>query len=1119
MTKRFKQSFLLVVLVVSTLVSSLSLFLPNRAQTANADSNFATWILCGTDDGKMLYNIATTELLPYTIRSKSNIVRTERTDGFLNGVLGMAGFNFDEVNESILGRPIEPTTIDKGEDEKEEPKEDDKEKEAANPNSSAPRVNPFDRFGVAGLRWSSYAGEWKYYQVDGCSVQSEANQTTYGAFYPDRKEPKDTYRDIHESTDPRVQQYDKGLIFSWANSFNDILTNGLFNIAKGIVAFTIALIGFAFSDITTIMGMSGGDSPMIQLFRNLYTGIFQPFQYLMFFLTACYMIYWGLFKRQYRQALNSLLQAVVCLLLAAIIGSNPEFWVPLPNRVATYGEAIVIAALGQSTDDHVGLCGTNVGKMESGSSSITLGGNEAQRKSEMDKIGDNMKSTIGCRMWEEFLLKPWTRGQFGNEYENLVAGGKKGGKIKNINHEWTKNADVPLGANVVENNWALFQISAQTNAHAQYDDEKGVVTDPSSNMVRQVDGVSSDWWRVVDAFSNYDEHEVVKNFGKLNGDSDTTAKVVEQKPSEPLEEWQSWVGNRQADRYGTAFLAIIFGALGSLGPLIFALLTTIYSAGVTMLMAMAPIFLMFGCWAGKGDGILKGWAAALLSTMIKKVVAAGLLLISFAFTINAMDMIDEVGWIKSFMLLFLMTMLLIKSRHQIMETFANVNFGSTFRPDQMFAGYRDKKAEQAKDAGLIATGAAVGAVEAKKVGLKASDGALMGAGTQLNNTLRKSAFGRQANISYRKFAGVNPSACFVCGGKVDGQAYYDEDGNVMCHHCAIDSGMETELMRVELLDQNVPLMSEITEDELKDNPKCSRCKGEMDEEGYMEDGSPVCKKCGKDEFDNFKTIGKHQKGNQNKVSLQASYKSQMKRISKQRLINRDITKHEMPKLNEDARNLIHGTKNTSWLSYSKASEIMNLHYNDEGKIDWDSQEVENMILTNLIRLEGNIEEYEQNWMKYGDAVSSPSLPEPIESYISQSAIDEAWHSGRYELVRDTYKNAWGKWYEEGAMSIETVDEETRQAVKKAINAYDSEAIYNEVKDTTEYEENGMNFNDDRFQKLKGSTSVNQETDQIELELDDSTLEQTEKEKFLSEFKKSQENKTPSNNKLKKPKKK
>lgn len=964
MKKKVRQRFLTIMVVLTLILGLLPIISPETNLRANADNNPATWMLCNTDDGKKIYNAATTDAIPYSLRSKSNMTKSDPIDGFMNQILGVSGFNFAEVNKSILGRDV----INK-EKAKDEAENKPAEKTENNSNNSAPKVTPFDRFGMSGLHWSSYSGEWKYYQVDGCADGNEVSPTEFGKFYKDRKEPKASFNETATSKDPRVIQYNKGTFFSWLNTFNNMVTNGLFNISKLIVTVTIALVGLSFSDVTTTIGLgsSNGSNGLVGLFTNLYTGLFTPLIVLAFLLTAVYIIYYGLIKRQIRQALISGLgQSLACMFLALVIGGAPSFWIPLPNRAATLGQALVISSLGSSTHKGDVLCQTSVGSIDTSK----IGGNSSDKVNnlEMDKIGAEMRSTLGCRMWKEFLLKPWARGQFGVEYDDLTVAGVEGAKLQNINSEWTKTADVPLGGGIIEHNLALFQLSTQSEAHAQVSSETGAVTDPDTNVVREVDGVSSDWWRVVDILSNYDEQKVTTT--PAGGGKEVEAD--ERVNSSALEPWQSWIGNRQLERYNIAFLSVIFGGIGSIGPLVFGVLTAIYSVGVTLLMAVSPLFLLMGCWAGQGQVFFRGWAASLLSTMLKKIVSAALLLISLSITIAGMELISAIGWIKAFLLLGLMTYIMIKNKKTILDLFSRVDLGGKLRPDTMFTSFMKEKTRWVDEAGLIGQSALVGAVQAKKQGMKLSSGAKVAAGHQMRNTLRKTTMGRAMSTQMSKTS-VGPITCTYCDKVInDGLAsysyYLDENQNVICAQCAMDMGFETKLIKV----HGQGSSSSLSRSDKKEIEKRTKAHNELQ---------------GKD-----------------------------KEIEDQKIMGAKSASMD---------NQIYQTSNRAWMSYVKAQEKMNLSIDEKGGVYWDNDSVKEMISENISRLDRVSKEYYELWDKYGEGAVTPSIAEPIQKYVSTALVDEAWRTGNYDVVKREVVKGWSGWYEDNSRDIVNVSEEKR----------------------------------------------------------------------------------------------
>lgn len=998
-THRIKKAFYISFTMLAFLMACCSSILPLlKTQKTYADSNPASWVLCKTTDGQQLYNAATTDNIPYYLRSKSDVTTTDDMNSLLNQILEASGYNFEKVNESILGRKIQPDPDSATKNTA------STKNQVTNPNAKAAKVNPFDRFGVAGLHWSSYTGEWKYYYVNGCQSDTDtAAKIDFGKFYDGREEPKTTYDDIGNSKDPRVQQYNKGASASWANAFYDAIANGLFSIIKLVVVLTIALISFSFSDITDIIGLTSSGSnngdTFVSIFNNLYSGFFLPLVIMAILGTAMFILWNGLIKRQIRYALvNGLGTVLVCFVLATMISANPNFWIPLPNRIFTYGQSLVVSALGQSANSGGDLCSTNVGSTSS-TTKINVNDNSStsDRAAQMAKIGTNMKSVIGCRLWEEFLFKPWVRGQFGTEYSKLYAAGTKGATImNNVNKSWVGSASVPLGGNTVIHNWALYQLSTQTEAHAQTPKTNKTninntgsgtlngatdTTSDNSNVVKKVDGVSSDWWRIVDALSNYNEEFTTTKV--TSGSNDVT--TTEQQETQPMSVWQSWIGNRSYERIGTAILSIIFGGIGILGPLVFSFMSAVYSIGVTFLMALSPIFLLFGCWAGPGTKIFRSWLEALISVGVKKIVCSGLLLLSFSLSMAGISLIDKIGWIQAFLLMFVMSVVLLKNRHRILEAFSKIDLGGVTNLISPFNKVIDKQKNRMRATGRFANSTASGALMARQFGMKASEGAKLGARLEAHNIMRKSTLGRQALIQMNNYGDFSPESlrCVMCGrtlipGTV---AFTDENGDFYCTECVNDLGMYQNLYEVHL-------------------PKA--------------------------------------RANSSNDKRHESVGHKLKRINKQRIFRKytkdDVTKNKV-KSDQKGGFTNLGSKNTSWLSYGKTQQMMDLKRDDKNNLYWNNSNVQNMITDNLDKLENDMHEFYLQYEVRGETVIPPAIPEPLSGYIDNVKLLAAWQSGRKDIVRSTYKLAWMKWYNDNAAGIHNVDNDTQNVTDKVIDRY------------------------------------------------------------------------------------
>lgn len=746
-----------------TLILLLGAALGTPQKEVQARGLVGSW-LCRYEATKEFYMMAETDYFHYLTRSKSAVAETGKVDGVLNKLLSVGGFDFVGTNEAILGREIKPSSIS--------------ETTTEEANEEAPKVSAFDRFGVAGLTWSSYQGEWKYSYVDPCATSPNVSKTNYGAFYEGRQEPKSSYNEVSTSRDPRSLQFNRGFSATFFSALRDTAANWIFTIAKFVVTLTILFVGLAFTDITALMGLTDSGETVgsaAGMFSSLFNSFFTGFILFTFLGTALYILYNGLIKRQIRFALNSLIKTIAIFIVAIIISTDPAFWMSLPNKAATYGQALVLNSMSgmyETEPGYASLCTTEVASIMDGVN-IENSANADSLRNEFEKTSQNMKSMIGCQLWEQFLFKPWVRGQFGVEYEALNSE-----SLGNINSEWVGTAQVPLGNGEYAENWALFHLSTQTNAHAQVGGD---------NFPTYINGVNADWWRVADALSNYNEELVTE---EIEGN---TIENYVQVQSQPHTTWQSWIGNN-SERAGTAFIAILFGIVGGVAPLLFGLMSAVFGLAITIMMITSPIFLLLGTWGGKGDQIFLGWLSALANLVVKRIATSFLLVFSISMTLMLMNMAYEIGFIKAFLLLLVVTTLLVKNRGRLLGMIAQVNFGGSFNPLNTAGQFINKRKQEAQQVGNIALATTAGAIEGRRTGQGVLKGARIGAANQLKNTLYQSQTGmhimRELNL---RIDLDEDRVCNVCLKKLSGEnviAYTDDENNYYCIDCADEMGTE-----------------------------------------------------------------------------------------------------------------------------------------------------------------------------------------------------------------------------------------------------------------------------------------------------------------------------------------
>lgn len=944
----------------------------NSSSSVQTEANPARWILCRWEEGALAYNVATTDLLPFLLRSQSTNARYNSVDrGLFNGILSFVGFDFVTVNESILGRELRPQIID--------------EEMEIHQNAGEIRVNPFDRFGMAGQHWTSYFGEWKYYQVDACQREPEIINSDFGRFYRTRNEPLCTFSQTAQSTDPRVIQFDRGLALAWVTAFSDLFSNFLFNIAKFIVTLTIAFVGLAFSDISTMIGLTGVGGGAIPMFTSLYRSLFLPLSILFFVLTGAWIMYKGMIRGETREALvQGGAKTILCFALAIMISMNPNFWIPLPNTITTFVQSMVILAMvdGHQTDE--GLCYTNVGSIEFNTDDLENATTVETITTELGRVSANMRSIIGCRIWEEFIFTSWVQGQFGTEFENLTPE-----NLGNVNYDWVGSPSVGLGDGTYIENWALFQVSTQTNAHAGMDG-RGI-----HNFPLLINGIPADWWRVVDAMSNYDIERTGRNVN-LGDHGNTEIIVAVQIENEPTYYWNHWVGNRAHERFGVAFLAIIFGVLGSIGLLVFAAASAIFGVGVTLLMMISPIFFLFGTWAGKGQEIFLGWLALLFNTMIKRIIAAALLVLSFSFTMAAMEIANELGWIRAFILLAIITYILVKNKNRILDSFAKVDFGG-FNAAGGFNKVADSAKSGTKKMALIGVATGAGARKARKLGMTRREGAKIGFKNQTLNTLRQSQFGQRVAMTYEQEERRNNNesvVCMMCKTTLQASAVgmQDEYGNYYCQKCGDETGRD-DLFEFVVSSDFVEPEDDMYEDEENEENESNKDKSEKPK---TEKPKTEQERLGKDKKSNV--IKNSQKGHVRSKRFE-DYHEGIEYIDPE---DGETKKHP-----------------GAWISFDETAKKMEVETNKKGVSSWNENQVAEMIKTNLTGLDAVMKQFDEDRIKFGKDVRPPSLPEVLQDYVpSVAQMGEAWSNRDYDYINDTYRNAWAAWYTDNANAYE-----------------------------------------------------------------------------------------------------
>lgn len=714
--------------VLSVFVLSLSMLAPFAVEQKRADAGMITdWIICDVlDMGGVIDAIHDA---PFYVQSKSGFGGgIDPVDSSLNWMIDFSKPNsFKEINQRIVGYPL---GVDVEQDA-------GTSKEKFNQGES---VNPYDRFGLAGMQFSVYGGEWKYFKAEYCSGR-EPTDMLANTYYEGRLEPRASFWSTIEG-DPRTMQGHANLHWKVYATTVTALTNWVFAITKFIVATAITLINLSFTDIIELFGLDAVLTAENGVFSQLYNGIFMPFIALIFILTGAYLFYTAIVARKVREAATAVARSVLLFVVAVVISLYPAQAVALPGKIATTAQAFILSTFASSLTSGDGICATDVGVFQK---EIGKGADDVAI---FEQATETVRSTVGCQMWRSFLLNPWVEGQFGAKFDDLWANekvaewaSKDAKELGNTNDKMVGDAGVPMGGGKFINNWALFQISTQTDVHTP-------ISTPGM-MPEVSNGVTNDWYRVVDAMANFSEKD--KEINTLG-----FSKVTVPMPSgeEPTEYWSLWAGSSPMYRMGTALSSITFAAAGVIAPVIFAALSSVYSIGLALLMAFAPIMLLLGCYPGRGYEVFKGWLQAVVNTMVKRIVVGVVLVLAIMFMNTLLVASAEAGWWKTIISIVLITVLLIKSRHKMTDAIGSFNFSNSgFESTMRNAVGRTKSFVKGTS---IAPARAVGAgvvsgVSSKRYGGKFFSGAKQGLKKEAMNLAYKTPGMRKITQPYERF--------------------------------------------------------------------------------------------------------------------------------------------------------------------------------------------------------------------------------------------------------------------------------------------------------------------------------------------------------------------------------
>lgn len=710
----------------------------NSAQNRDASADLVLYLLCSFDAitghgnvpfFKLMYEAATTDDLPRNIFYKSQVNGDAQTVGSLENYITTKDFRTPQLD--ILN----------------------------NANKTSKKYTPFDRFGFSGMNFTNYNGEWNWYKIYFCRANGQGfgdirkpEDGHLNDYYKDRDRPMDTWGSRGSSRDPRVKQ--RANIALYGNNFGIIISNSLFTIAKMVVALGTSMLEFSLTDVANKMGMvkllANKDGVYINLFNNLFMNVIS----MLLILTAFWMLIKGVVKGHIREAFVGLARSILCIALGVFMMVNPAFWINLPNFIGLFGQNLLLQGISQVDGIKSGdVCTTEPGDTNFKPAYVpptgdTLADTSAISK-EFQRASDAIIRNVECEYWRIFALTPYSLAEYGTNYKTLWAKGfAKGEGAKSIDEaipdgaggEWKWRADyagdaaVPLGNGEFIHNWVIYQISTQSSNHIasntidmkNHDEMKPPESPYSapgdySGDLTLVDGANTDWWRTADAFANYKSNTNKHNTNDSASQASATHAVSRLDVKfVPVKYWNNWIGADNAHRMLVSVLAICFSIVGLIGPIAIGLCIVAYALISCLMMALTPVFLTFGMWAGKkGTSIIKGFIQTLANIVLKRIAYGLMFLLLSVFMIKiAATMTDTLSYFKSMVLICVTSFVFFKNRGKLAQLIGRINIpGANMSIEQgAFAGMNSVRSA-ARMTGKFASNTMMGGIAGMAAGL------------------------------------------------------------------------------------------------------------------------------------------------------------------------------------------------------------------------------------------------------------------------------------------------------------------------------------------------------------------------------------------------------------------
>lgn len=438
-------------------------------------------------------------------------------------------------------------------------------------------------------------------------------------------------------------------------------------------------------DLVNVIGGSGSSTGGI--IGTLTSNIYIPLAVIAIAIAAFSILYQGIVKRQFRQAFGYLAWILLAFIFGLMALLNPNLLARAPMVAANSIAGCIIGAFNgdncfssSSTDAQLDLSGANT----SGAACKSA----ATGATDPADILSMSINSMACSIWKAFILQSQISAEFGVPFEEL-----------DVESETMK----PLieASGVPADTFCVGRYTAESYSEAQK--TKPIQFTKNNSEICNL-GVYQKYLQ-----TNANSPGATAGFG-VNPDPrwyNLMAVIIQDD-----EMWNTWnpdLGGGMT-RLISGFVAIVSVIAGGIVLITISIYAMVYYISAIILMALAPLFLLFALQPTKGKKIFLGWVEKVISNLLKYLASAFFLLIALAFYSAVFGNLTNP--MVTLIFIIILSIALFMYRKEITELIGRVNMGGE-QFSNKFAGLADKSKKFAKVTAGSAIGAAVSTGGAK----------------------------------------------------------------------------------------------------------------------------------------------------------------------------------------------------------------------------------------------------------------------------------------------------------------------------------------------------------------------------------------------------------------------